>query len=122
MRRAIKVSNPRQWHPFSYKEHLETIFSFFKQTDLGKGPDYFSHDRLEQRTCPENEPLNGHAHLLISSRTQHSLVFLVEEEKLKTYDWKSILFVEADGPCPRNNKPGRKVDVLVQGHPHARTF
>ncbi len=76
----------------------------------------FKHDNiLERKDCPEDEPINGHAHILSTFYLQPSISLIVNDGKLELGKWQSVFFIELDGPCPREHKDKRKIMVNIIG-------
>ena len=76
----------------------------------------FKHDQIAERGCPEDEPLNGHAHVKATFYGNPSVTLAYDNGKLTIGGWQSVIFVEHDGPCPRNNKIGcRKLLIRAIG-------
>jgi len=76
----------------------------------------FRHDNiLERKDCPEDEPVNGGAHILSTFYLQPSVSLIINNGELELGKWQSILFIELDGPCPRKHKDKRKIMVSLVG-------
>lgn len=98
-------------------EDEEFLFEDFKEYLSGKVKDKkFKHDNiLERKNCPEDEPINGPAHVQSAFYLQPSLSLIVDKGELVLGKWQSVLFIELDGPCPRKYKCKRKIYMNVIG-------
>jgi len=98
-------------------EAEEFLFEDFEEYLKEKVKDKkFKHDNiLERKNCPEDEPINGHAHIQSSFYLQPSLSLIIDNGDLVLGKWQSVLFIELDGPCPRKHKEKRKIYMNVVG-------
>jgi len=88
---------------FLYEDFLRHLNDFAPRI---KGR--YRHDNIAERDCPENEPENGHAHLMGALLGNNQVTVAVSEGKLYLGQWQRILLAEFDGPCPREGKSGRR--------------
>ncbi|MHA1867378.1 MAG: secondary thiamine-phosphate synthase enzyme YjbQ [Candidatus Heimdallarchaeaceae archaeon] len=97
---AIFVNEDEEFLLKDFKEYL-------KERIQGRK---FKHDNiLERKDCPEDEPINGQAHIQAAFYLQPSLSLIIDDGELVLGKWQSVLFVELDGPCPRKHKSKRKI-------------
>ena len=75
----------------------------------------YKHDQIALRECPEDEPLNGHAHVKAALYGSPSVTLAYDKGSLTIGKWQRVLFAEYDGPCPRHNKSVRKILVRAIG-------
>jgi len=75
----------------------------------------YKHDQIALRDCPEDEPLNGHAHIKASFYGSPSVTLAYDNGSITIGKWQRVLFAEYDGPCPRDNKDVRKILVRAIG-------
>lgn len=76
----------------------------------------YKHDDIELRSdCPNDEPINGHSHLMAMFSANPSLSLVLVNGVLQLGQYQRIIFAEFDGPCPRKHKGIRKYVVSVIG-------
>ena len=67
---------------------------------LAPPTDYYLHNDIHLRDCPEDEPENAHAHLA-AMMLGNSEAIPIQDGRLRLGRWQALLFVELDGPRER---------------------
>ncbi len=91
-----------------HEKHLMDDFKYFLE-NVAPSTKTYRHDDISKRDCPDDEPLNGHAHcksLLLNSSETVPIV----NGQLQLGKWQSIFHLDLDG----NNRE-RTVTVMVAG-------
>ncbi len=73
----------------------------------------YKHDNIAERDCPEDEPLNAHAHLRSAFYGNASVTLSYNAGQLQLGTWQRVLFAEFDGPNPRKEKDGSPRKILL---------
>ena len=97
------------------EERLLEDFILYLNRMAPAGNEFYLHDNIAERDCPEDEPENGHSHIKTAFYSHNSLNLIVAKRKIQLGQYQRILFAELDGPCPRKHKSKRKIIISILG-------
>ncbi len=97
------------------EERLLEDFILYLNRQAPEGNDFYLHDNIAERDCPDDEPKNGHSHIKAALYSNNAISLILNNEKLQLGQYQRIIFAEFDGPCPRKHKSKRNIIISVLG-------
>jgi secondary thiamine-phosphate synthase enzyme len=90
-------------------------FVIYLNRQAPRGNEFYLHDNIAERNCPDDEPENGHSHIKATFYSSPSIGLVLNDKKMLLGKYQRIFFAEFDGPCPRKHKSKRNYLISIIG-------
>jgi secondary thiamine-phosphate synthase enzyme len=97
------------------EERLLEDFVLYLNRQAPRGNEFYLHDNIAERDCPDDEPENGHSHIKAAFYSNASVGLVLHDKKLHLGKYQRVFFAEFDGPCPRKHKSNRTYLISIIG-------